>query len=338
MDNNVVRISMLMGATEKQSVVCEALLTDLEEGVTTQGKPFVKGMLIDGRNRMIFKHWDIDLDTMRKKYNLPDRRSFVVQVSGILDIYEDVPQVIAKGGMAPVTREGAVDDYADTAPYPVDGMLEIVQTIVGRMESPDLKMICEKFLEMVSDKIMYQPFSCEVHEEKAGWLHHTYNLLALSASENGLPKLGFLNENGTTTYISLIDREVCIAAFVCYSISSFDMILADPDTGAVEDKDIPEIAMNGGLHGYHNVSKVHDIIESFDPNDIYHNRVCNLEHIVAVLNGITDAVTPEAYYAVNLCNLEKQTYKAAKISQTIGFRETTKVALDGAKHTVIRTA
>ena len=335
-----IRISRLSGQEAKKNVQVEALVSSMEEAMTSNGKPYVKGVLSDRRDKVSFKVWDTTLADLTKKYGLPAGKAFVGCLSGNIDVYEGKPQLVCKGGITLVEREGAVDNYIDVPPYSYQDMVGTIDYIVNHIESEELKTVCKKVLssEVVQSKRGYQPFSCEVHEEKMGWLHHTYNLLGLVADDNGLPKVALAGEQGTS-YYPLLDKEVVMAAFVCYHLSSFTMLKADEVTGAVEEKDVKRLSLNGGLSGINNVNYIHDKIS--DLSERSQNgaaeRLENLLHVIAVLNGVTEAATPEAIYARGICNLEKSVYKAATVSQTIGYGERTNISFEGEKYSIVRT-
>lgn len=56
-----IRISRLSGQEAKKNVQVEALVSSMEEAMTSNGKPYVKGVLSDRRDKVSFKVWDTTL-------------------------------------------------------------------------------------------------------------------------------------------------------------------------------------------------------------------------------------------------------------------------------------
>ena len=83
-----IRISRLSGQEAKKNVQVEALVSSMEEAMTSNGKPYVKGVLSDRRDKVSFKVWDTTLADLTKKYGLPAGKAFVGCLSGNIDVYE----------------------------------------------------------------------------------------------------------------------------------------------------------------------------------------------------------------------------------------------------------
>lgn len=329
---NIVRLSVVLENTESKQVEVEALMTDLEEVVAKNGKPFVKAVLCDKKIKVPFKHWDITLLEFRAKYKLPEKGCFVVQVAGLLDYYEEKPQIICKGGIKTVTREGAIDEYLEGPPFEPTMMLNVVRNAIATISNTNIRNICEHFMAVVNDKILYQPYSCEVHTEKAGWLHHIYNCLAFKSSGLGEPKE---KEKNTGAYVSLLDGEVIIAAIICYNMAPFFCLKVDPDTGTIVNKNIPQLVLFGGLNGVKNITNVDAIIERYMDENVC-RRLYNLKHCIAALNGEVQAATPEACYVKGLIGLELETYKCATVCKTIGIDEKIRYTMKGENRDAVR--
>jgi hypothetical protein len=314
--------------TSPRSVEVEGLLTDLEELTAKNGNSFVRGMLKDGTISATFKHWDMTLADMYKKYGLSEKKSQVVQIKGQLDIYEGQPQVIVKGGLVSVTRQGAVDNYVETPPYPISTMLNAVKAAISMVKNEAISHILS--VVMRDEKMAYIPYSCEVHTEKAGWLHHTYNCLGFKLTGIGEPKKAVVGEDGATSYIPLLDSDVIIGALFMHHLTPFTDLSVDPDTGAIEGKEV-SVLLDGAAENIHLAdSYLYPFIVEGD------DAVRNLQHCIAAINGATEAKTPEAYYCVNLVNLELETYKAAMVKQGLTPGTAARFTLHSDNHTVVR--
>lgn len=140
-----IRISRLSGQEAKKNVQVEALVSSMEEAMTSNGKPYVKGVLSDRRDKVSFKVWDTTLADLTKKYGLPAGKAFVGCLSGNIDVYEGKPQLVCKGGITLVEREGAVDNYIDVPPYSYQDMVGTIDYIVNHIESEELKTVCKRY-------------------------------------------------------------------------------------------------------------------------------------------------------------------------------------------------
>lgn len=314
-----------------RAVEVEGLLTSLEEAMAKNGVPFVKGILKDNNIEVSFKHWDISLDKFFETYGLSkNKKSFVVQVKGNLDLYENSPQVIVKGGLVPVTREGAVEEYVEAAPYDTVYMHSAISKL-AYTTSGHIKDILSNFLAIgeVIDKMDYMPLSSEVHSEKAGWLHHTYNMMALKSTGLGEPK-----EKVGENYISLLDKDVIIAALLLYDLTPFYFYNVDNETGVIDEKDV--LIINEGINNVAIADKyiVPSLksLSSMQESDIDNaKKIENVRHCIAAMNGLVDALSPEASYCTNLRRLELETFKAAHIRKRL-TQDKASYTLFGEKH------
>jgi len=339
----VVRLNSVLGnKDEKKAVIVEGVLTDLNSSVAKNGKPYVEGYLIDGSVRALVKNWDIEEQTFYDSYRIPRDTAVVVQISGNLEYYNNEPQIIVKGGIKVVEREGAIDNYIETVPYPVDNMIALIHKEVDKIQDGIMKAICQEFFENenVKEKIRYCPYSLEVHKEKGGWLHHIYNCIAFSATGFGEPKVRTVDNTNNVKYVSLLNKDVIVTAILLYSLSSFYIYDVDPNTGFIRSNTKAYELLFGGLLGVRNVTNTFTIIERHYDNENYSenemHKISNLKHCISVLNEQVEPATPEAFYLKHLINLELLTFESAHACKDIETLDISRFSVNGYCHKVTR--
>lgn len=327
--------TLLEGKEQKKGVCVEALVTDLESAVAKNGCPYVQGVLADNKLKVGFKCWDTELSDWLSNNSLPEG-PFVARILGNFELYEDIPQFIQKGAIS-VMPEAYIDRYVNVAPIAYEAMDNAIKgAIEQKIVCEPLKEIAGVYYNMFRKKAAFAPYSCEVHSEKMGWLYHVYNCIGKALNPVGDPKI-FVDGNG----VDMVDREVCICAFLIYYILPFQHFDIDEKTGVIVGKDEVECTLFSKSFNVemasNSVSAYTNTKEGEQPiSEVEFRKLQNLLHVVEVLNNTTSPKTLEAVYCLGIKDLELALSKYSSVLSNMEVNKSIAFSFAGEKRNVVR--
>lgn len=284
-------------------VITEGILDSYEQATTKNGKPYIKGIIRDKSETITFKVWDYTLDSFMKKNDLIRGNTYVVQINGDFSYYEGEPQMVARpfnnGLILAKLINITYDEYIDKSYYPAKVMLASIRSFVERMHSPDLKEICKTVLNNYGEKLMYYPYSENIHSEKGGLLAHIYNCISRVVNCSGEPK--YKDEEGKDC--SVINKEIVITTILVYNLTPLHSYNVEQKTATILAKNEYRNALLGERTG--NIIYGQQVIYASCPKHPFTSgEVLNVMHGVIALNSDVPCATLEAQTAYNIVNSE----------------------------------
>lgn len=314
-----------------KGVTITGLLAELEDNLTKNSKPYVKGKLINKENSIPIKVWDTNLKIFCEKNGISENEVKVVHATGDTDIYEGQMQFTlrpnANGQSAIVDDTINPESLAPQSIFSPESMLSaITGSLDNFIQNEPLNRAVKIFLEKFQKEIMYYPYGQEDHTEKGGWLSHVYNCISRYVGYKGEPK----DIDGS----SVIERSVIIAALICHSSRAFTTLQVDSLTGAVMKVNEWDNALMGEWGNFFtmNIFLLQAVSET---GGKITPEVKNFLNCCLAANGLIAPSTLEAVITSNIVNSELNEHRIFNSLKTIKNGEKKKVTLTNGEETYI---
>lgn len=289
------------------------IISNLKEGLTKTGKPFVDADLFANGSLMTLKVWDTGLEEFKREKGV--NIGIPVLCHGAINInpQNSVKQLVLRDG-----NEMPAISILDMAE--VSSLSQATEKPINKMRSAvTSKEVCDRFLPGISEetygafynislRVLEEvelasecPYSCEIRHYKGGFIEHLYKVVYKMLYNVGLPVLD-------------TDWSVVYIAVLMYHLGFVKRTVFNQVTGLVEEKDeFGPIEL--GSDGMCDFAYAMSLIPSEALGD---PRVKNLRHCVAVLNRVVDKpATIEAQIAFSFVKDELGAQIVAEATQNI---------------------
>lgn len=163
-----------------------AILSDLEERTTGQGKPYISFLLKDKEVSVFGKVWDTKLEDIKA---LKISEGQVVKVSGSISEWNEELQITIDKDNGVKMRgvvssdEINVNDFVKSAPVETEDMFQYLRNVIKQFKNKTLKDIVGNILGENKEKLTYYPAAKQIHHAyKGGLLYHIYEMTKLAES------------------------------------------------------------------------------------------------------------------------------------------------------------
>ena len=273
----------------------KGLISDLSEGLTKTGKPFVNGSLFAKGKTITFKVWDIGLEEFKNEKGVGIGSPVICHGAININPQNGEKQIVLRDGnempYLSILDEAEVAELAQATKKPIKDMrnailgAQVVYKYLPELEDEEelspLHRVALRAMQEV-EAASEAPYSCEIRHYRGGFIEHLYNVIFKMLYPVGLP---WLKED--------VDWGVIYIAVLLYHVGWVKRTKINFVTGLVEEKDETGPIEKGsdGLCDYTFA------ISLFEEKELTLPRVRNLVHVVASLNGLAQPASFEAAIA-----------------------------------------
>lgn len=270
----------------------EGLISDLSEGLTKNGKPFVNGQLFANGETAPFKVWDIGLELFKTEKKVGLGTPVLLHGAVNVNPQNGEKQLVIRDDQdcpaLTLLEEGDVERLSQATQIPIDDMRrailgnQVINHFLPEFQAGDEERpaLCEMAVRAMAEVETGcdSPYSCEVHHYRGGFIEHIYNVVYKMLYPVGIPK--------GVQY----DWGVMYTALLLYHAGWVRRTEINPVTGLVSAKDEmgPVELGSDGLCDYTFAVSV------INEGDLSNIRVRNALHCVASLNGLCAPASVEA--------------------------------------------
>ena len=237
------------------------LLKDASVKITTSGKPFLTGTLMDKTGTVEFKIWDYS-----GPVNSADAGN-IIKIRGEANEYRGTLQIIG----ALIRRATPSDPYdvnelVPTAPIDKQGAFLQVRELLSQMKDPDYRNLCETMLDRHEAEFRNIPAAKSVHHSFLnGLLMHTSYMMRAAAFYADL-------------YAEIVDRDLLLAGTFLHDLAKREEFLFS-ELGIVTD-----YSRKGYLVG-HLVLGAEDVAEVGKELRMPEDKILLLQHLILSHHG-----------------------------------------------------
>jgi 23S rRNA maturation-related 3'-5' exoribonuclease YhaM len=284
-----------------------AILDTIENGgLTSTGKPYVKGWLSDRQFKISFKLWGYTLEELRKDIKKPFDVCSLISCRGSLQVAPNgqLDLIIGYDNGNPAIRvltKSSVLPYIYSQPYEEEELYSQIESCVSAMKDSSLKIVCGKVLETYGEKMRYYPYSTLVHKERGGAMYHIVRCLQQIPKEDSPISVG--------TNQVFVNYDMLKAAIICHRLGIYDRYKVNQPTGRIMDTGEVSKVLYRQMDNYTAFIRL--------VGDAEDSELRFLQHMVLLVNMPNGTMNPaclEAQIFADIVRNELRTYSFAEMN------------------------
>lgn len=324
-----IESAVVLEESKRNNITIEGLLEHTAEDFDKAGRPYVKGIISDKGLQLGIKCWQTDLASFRKRLNLDDA-PVVVNLTGKIDVYNDVMSFIVNENAYNSVVEKDIASYIYAAPYKPEKMYGSILKMVNEMKNPFYRGVCLGIMEKFKNKFLLYPYNTTIHTERSGLIYHIYLCLCKVSNLAGMPIIGSKQ--------SKIDEELVKAAIICSNLKGFVTYDVDQLGRIVLNDEVTETLLGGEMT---NIIVLNDMINALiregKLNQTLGGEIEHLTHCVGCCCGKPFVpATVEAEITQKIVCEELNLYKMLEEYQHLGNYELRKVKIGNSERKVLK--
>lgn len=288
------------------------IISDLSEGLTKTGKPFVNGQIFAKGDTMPIKVWDTGLEAFKAEKGVNIGTPVLCHGAININPQNGEKQLVLRDGnelpALSILNEEEIANLSQATQKPIKEMVRALlgNGVAGRF-LPDFGEEKYGALYGIGLRAMQEveaaaeaPYSCEIRHYKGGFVEHIYNVIYKMLYPVGLPQVE-------------INWGVIYIAVLLYHIGWIKRTKINPVTGLVEEKDdLGPVEM--GSDGVCDFAYVMSLIPE---RSLKEPMVRNLRHCIASLNGLVAPASIEAEICSTFVKEELRTEMVAEATKNL---------------------
>lgn len=294
------------------SVSFMAILDSIENGgITSTGKPYVKGLLTDRESSISFKVWGYTLEDLKKKITKPLAPCALVNVKGSLQVAPNgqLDFIVGYDSGSPAIKvftKTSVLPYVYTQPFDETVLFSQIERCVSMMNDDALRAVCSKALSMYGEQMRYYPYSTRIHKERGGAMYHITRCLNLVDVFASPITVGSRKVD--------VNYDLIHAAIICHRLGIYTRYNVHPATGKIIEPGEASKVLFGQMDNFTAFLRLLDGIEDSE-------LLQALKHMILLVNMPEGTLNPaylEAQIFADVVHDELRTYSYAEVDVEAG--------------------
>ena len=298
-----------------EEMAVRGLISDLTEGITRTGKPFVNGVLFASGETMPFKVWDTGLEEFQSEKGVKIGKAALLHGTTNINPQNGEKQLVLRDGSESpalsLLGEDEAEGLASATVIPIGDMWKAITrsaapALVPRLDEDEPGVLARAYRKAEEElgARLGAPYSCTLHGYKGGFVEHIYNVIYKILYPT-LPK-------GVE-----VNKGIIFISVLMYHLGWLHRMMYNEMTGLVEYKDEVKLSTPGGVWDFAYAMSLLDNVEN---QDMY-----NLRHCIGVLNGLEESVSLEAVLSLSYVREELDVEAVREATQNLepysrGFR------------------